>query len=163
MGPRQSYQDVASATRRVRPLDPADIPDILSIELTGYSHPWSEALFRDCFRPDYRLWGLADEDTLQGYAVVAYLFDEAHLLNLCVGSQWRGSGAGRLLLRHLIGESFREKMCRVLLEVRRSNDVAIGLYKTEGFVQIGERPGYYPASPAREDALVLALEGPGAG
>ncbi|TBW56277.1 ribosomal-protein-alanine N-acetyltransferase [Marinobacter halodurans] len=163
MEPEQSYRQVASATRRIRSLAPTDIPDILSIELTGYSHPWSEAIFRDCFRPDYRLWGLADGDGLQGYAVVAYLFDEAHLLNLCVGARWRGSGAGRLLLRHLIRESFREHMQRVLLEVRRSNAIAIDLYKTEGFVQIGERPGYYPASPVREDALVLALEGPEAG
>lgn len=160
MAQDQPYRDIDRLGRIIRPLAPSDIEAVLAIELTGYSHPWSETVFRDCFRPDHRLWGLVQDHELKGYAVVAHLFDEAHLLNLCVGRSWHGQGGGRQLLRHLIAESFHERMCRVLLEVRRSNTAAIGLYQSEGFVRIGERPGYYPGSPEPEDALVFSLESP---
>ncbi|WP_111497287.1 ribosomal protein S18-alanine N-acetyltransferase [Marinobacter bohaiensis] len=144
----------------ISPLQLEDLPAVMEVERGGYSHPWKESVFRDCFRPDYRLWRLSDGEALGGYAVVAYLFDEAHLLNLCVARDYRSVGAGRRLLRHLLRESFGDGMQRLILEVRRSNQVAAGLYRSEGFEQIGERRGYYPGVPEREDALVFALEAP---
>jgi ribosomal-protein-alanine N-acetyltransferase len=42
-----------------------------------------------------------------------------------------------------------------LLEVRPSNTLAIALYQSMGFVEIGRRRGYYQADGGREDALVL--------
>ncbi|MDO9477324.1 MAG: ribosomal-protein-alanine N-acetyltransferase, partial [Pseudohongiella sp.] len=45
------------------------------------------------------------------------------------------------------------------LEVRPSNESARSLYYSQGFVQVGERRGYYPAetgSTFREDALILS-------
>jgi ribosomal-protein-alanine N-acetyltransferase len=40
----------------------------------------------------------------------------------------------------------------VTLEVRRSNEAAIALYRKYGFVQVGERRRYYDDN--REDALI---------
>lgn len=130
---------------------------VMELELQSYSHPWTKGVFLDCFKPGYRLWALEQGGQLIGYAVVAYLFDEAHLLNLCVGPQHRRSGAGRFLLQHLIAVATQERMHQVILEVRQSNLAAIDLYIREGFKRIGERPGYYPAAVIREDACVLAL------
>lgn len=154
----QPYVAIGQLSQAIRPLELADLNQVLDIERMGYSHPWNEAVFRDCFKPDYRLWALTEADVLQGYAVVAYLFDEAHLLNLCVGRPYRACGAGRRMLRFLIKVAFEEGMQRIILEVRRSNRPAISLYESEGFFQIGERPGYYPGALEREDALVLALD-----
>ena len=144
--------------RCIRPLCEGDLANVMELELQSYSHPWTKGVFLDCFRPGYRLWALDQEGAeLMGYAVVAYLFDEAHLLNLCIGPQHRRSGAGRFLLRHLIAAAAQDRMRRVILEVRQSNHAAIDLYLREGFELIGERPGYYPAAVTREDACVLAL------
>ena len=44
-----------------------------------------------------------------------------------------------------------------LLEVRPSNTLAIALYQSMGFVEMGRRRGYYQADGGREDALVLKL------
>nr|WP_284048081.1 ribosomal protein S18-alanine N-acetyltransferase [Marinobacter sp. ATCH36] len=142
----------------IRALCEDDLPEVLDIERQGYSFPWSESVFRGCFRPDYRLWALDIGDGLSGYAVVAYMAGEAHLLNLCVAAGQRRSGAGRRLLRHLVAESARDGMSQVLLEVRNSNDGALDLYVSEGFSVIGRRPGYYPGGQEREDALVMALQ-----
>ena len=48
--------------------------------------------FLDCFKPNYRLWAAERGDELIGYAVVAYMADEAHLLNICVSPRVRGQG-----------------------------------------------------------------------
>jgi ribosomal-protein-alanine N-acetyltransferase len=45
----------------------------------------------------------------------------------------------------------------MLLEVRPSNVAALGLYFGFGFKRIALRRGYYPAGPAREDAVLLEL------
>lgn len=154
---RKSSEQSQVSARRVRPLSQSDMAAVMEMELQSYSHPWTKGVFLDCFKPDYRLWALDQGGELIGYAVVAYLFDEAHLLNLCVGPLHRRSGAGGFLLQHLIAAAADESMQRVILEVRQSNRAAIDLYIREGFERIGERPGYYPAAAAREDACVLAL------
>lgn len=154
---RDVYRKIEIGDMTIRALCQDDLPEVLDIECQGYSFPWSESVFRGCFRPDYRLWALEMGERLSGYAVVAYMAGEAHLLNLCVAAGQRRSGAGRRLLRHLVAESARDGMSQVLLEVRGSNSGAMDLYTSEGFTVIGRRPGYYPGGREREDALVMAL------
>ena len=153
----EGYLKVLQGTLAVRPLTREDLPAVLEIERQGYSHPWSEAVFLDCFKDTYRLWALCQDTELVGYAVVAYLVDEAHLLNLCVHPGVRGRGAGRQLLRFLLAQAGREGMAQVILEVRESNSVARQLYASEGFSEVGLRRDYYPAPVGREDARVLSL------
>lgn len=151
----ETYHKVLHADLLVRPLAPDDVPAVLDIERQGYSHPWSESVFLDCFKDNYRLWGACHGDMLMAYAVVVYMVDEAHLLNICVHPNARGEGVGRYLLRHVLATAAHEGMSRLLLEVRVSNHAAITLYQNEGFHEIGQRPGYYPAANGREDARVL--------
>jgi ribosomal-protein-alanine N-acetyltransferase len=153
----QAYQKVLDADLLVRPLAPGDVQAVLDIERQGYSHPWSESVFLDCFKDNYRLWAACHGGRLVGFAVVAYMVDEAHLLNICVHPRARGEGVGRHLLRHVLATAAHEGMARLLLEVRVSNHAALALYQNEGFHEIGQRPGYYPAANGREDARVLTL------
>ncbi|HEX7597469.1 MAG TPA: ribosomal-protein-alanine N-acetyltransferase, partial [Polyangia bacterium] len=44
----------------------------------------------------------------------------------------------------------------VELEVRRSNEAALGLYRRFGFVEVGMRPRYYEDND--EDAIVMRLK-----
>lgn len=153
----EAYQSVMEADLLFRPLVPQDLPSVLDIELQGYSHPWSEAVFLDCFKDSYHLWAACHAESLVGYAVVAYMVDEAHLLNICMHPRVRGKGIGRQLLRHVLAAASREGMSQLLLEVRASNEAAIALYEDEGFREIGCRPGYYPSANGREDARVMVL------
>jgi len=151
----ETYQKVLDADLFVRPLALEDVAAVLDIERQGYSNPWSESVFLDCFKDNYRLWGACHGDRLMAYAVVAYMVDEAHLLNICVHPNARGEGVGRYLLRHVLATAAHEGMSQLLLEVRVSNHTALALYQSEGFQEIGLRPGYYPAANGREDARVL--------
>jgi len=141
----------------VQALEQEDLPQVLEVERLCHSHPWSEPVFQSCFQPNYRLWALVRGERLLGYAIINYMIDEAHLLNICVHPDIRGCGAGRYLLRHALAEAVREGMVCMILEVRESNEVAAGLYLNEGFEDIGRRPGYYPSGSQRETARVMSL------
>ncbi|AXS84482.1 MULTISPECIES: ribosomal protein S18-alanine N-acetyltransferase [Marinobacter] len=153
----EPYQCVMEADLLFRPLVPEDITAVLDIELQGYSYPWSEAVFLDCFKDSYRFWAACQGESLVGYAVVTYVVGEAHLLNICMHPRVRGKGVGRQLLRHVLAAASHEGMSQLLLEVRASNKAAIALYEDEGFREIGRRPGYYPSANGREDARVMVL------
>jgi len=132
-----------------------DLPEIIAIEQAAHPYPWSEAVFEDCLRAGYRLDGAFDRGRLLGYSVVMPVLDEWHLLNLCVdpGSQRRG--VGRFLLERLLETARVGGASCLLLEVRAGNRVAIALYESAGFADIGHRKAYYPAPDGREDARVM--------
>ena len=53
----------------------------------------------------------------------------------------------------------QQQMPRIILEVRPSNELALNLYRSLGYDQIGTRKNYYPVdgtSGRREDATVMA-------
>jgi ribosomal-protein-alanine N-acetyltransferase len=142
---------------KFRAMLPSDVPAVGAIERTAYAFPWSEGIFRDCLRVGY-LCRVAEVDgEIVSYGIVAMGAGEAHILNLCVSDKYRSRGVGRQMLMLLLERSRQAGMTEAFLEVRPSNPLAIALYQSVGFVQVGLRRGYYQAADGREDALVLKL------
>jgi ribosomal-protein-alanine N-acetyltransferase len=139
----------------IRPMRPTDVVEVVAIERAAYQFPWSEGIFRDCLRVGYlcRVFTVARQVT--AYGVMSFGADEAHILNLCVADDYRGRGAGKLMLGSLIERATAAGMGEAFLEVRPSNTAAIRLYLAAGFEQVGMRRGYYQAMNGREDAAVL--------
>lgn len=136
------------------------LPEVLVIEHRGYPFPWSENVLRDTFKSGTHCWGIEDDTgRLCAYAFVTLVAGEAQVLNICVDPAMQGRGLGRMLMEHVM-QVARDELCTiVLLEVRRSNQVARRLYERLGFATLGVRKGYYPATDGqREDALVLGHE-----
>ncbi|HVN41761.1 MAG TPA: ribosomal protein S18-alanine N-acetyltransferase [Steroidobacteraceae bacterium] len=143
---------------KFRAMTPADVPGVGAVERAAYPFPWSEGIFRDCLRVGY-LCRVAELDhTITAYGVVAMGAGEAHILNLCVAERWRSHGIGRQMLMLLLERARQAGMTEAFLEVRPSNPVAIALYQSVGFVQVGLRKAYYQSTAGREDALVLKLD-----
>ena len=117
----KAHQQVAQGVLVIDTLVPEELPAILEIERGCHSSPWSAGVFDDCFKSTYRLWAARRNGELAGFAVVAYQYDEAHLLNLCVAPAARGLGVARRLLQYLIARSGHDGMQLMLLEVRHSN------------------------------------------
>jgi ribosomal-protein-alanine N-acetyltransferase len=142
----------------------ADLPSIMVLEDELFApDTWTEAMYRDeLSRPDTRHYLVAEDDgdgspVVIGYAGLIAYDDEAHVATLGVAAERQGEGLGARLLDALLAEADRRTPV-VLLEVRAENDVALGLYKRRGFVEIGRRRGYY--QPSGEDALVMKRETP---
>lgn len=92
-----------------------------------------------------------------GYSLLSIAVGEAHILNISVDPNEQKQGIGRKMLENLIAVA-KGRAETVFLEVRPTNTVAIALYESMGFNEIGIRKGYYPAENGREDAIMLALQ-----
>ncbi|HEU4959491.1 MAG TPA: ribosomal protein S18-alanine N-acetyltransferase [Sphingomonas sp.] len=77
-----------------------------------------------------------------GFAVTRAIADEAELLLLAVRPAVRRRGVGRALLKSATAEARSRGVAHMHLEVRAGND-AIVLYRSAGFVKVGERRDYY--------------------
>jgi ribosomal-protein-alanine N-acetyltransferase len=144
---------------RLRKMDYSDLPSVLAIEALNYEFPWSEGVFKDCFRAiNYVNWVCeAPDDVVVGYCIISVVAGEAHIMNISVSPDFQRQGAGRKMLLHLI-EFARPRAEKLFLEVRPSNPGAIHLYRKTGFREIGIRKNYYPAKSGREDAIMFELD-----
>jgi ribosomal-protein-alanine N-acetyltransferase len=141
----------------IRAMRDADVAEVIGIERASYQFPWTEGIFHDCLRVSYLCRVAMQDQRIVGYAVMSMGAGEAHILNLCVREDERRAGIGRLLIRYLLDQAQGAGMLEAFLEVRPSNAIAIRLYQSLGFAQIGTRRGYYQAVGGREDAAVLRL------
>lgn len=93
------------------------------------------------------------EGKLIGYVGMMTVLDEGQITNVAVLPEFRRIGAARALLAEL--EDFARSVGVVFLslEVRRSNEAARALYRSSGWIEAGERRGFYSAPI--EDAIVM--------
>ncbi len=140
-----------------RPMTTADLDQVMAIEVNAYPHPWTRGNFIDSLAAGYCSQLRHDADgALIGYFVALPGFEETHLLNLTVAPAWQRQGHGRALLDRLAAWAHERGDLALWLEVRQSNTGARALYERHGFVQVGQRSGYYPADrQQREDAVVM--------
>jgi ribosomal-protein-alanine acetyltransferase len=90
-----------------------------------------------------------------GFAVVAVVAGEAELETIAVAADGQRRGVGGWLLRALVDELKTAQVSELNLEVRASNQMALGFYRKQGFEEAGRRPRYY-ADP-EEDAVLMRL------
>ncbi|MBX2824742.1 MAG: ribosomal protein S18-alanine N-acetyltransferase [Gammaproteobacteria bacterium] len=140
----------------LRLMEGDDVPAVFHIERNSYEFPWSKGIFHDCLKAGYDCLVAVEHEQVVGYGIMMIAAVEAHLLNLCIAEQARSAGFARRLLLDLIDTAVAKGAREMYLEVRPSNPVAIALYHSFGFNEVGRRPDYYNASMGREDALILA-------
>lgn len=151
-----SMNEEITALVNFRTMNYADLKRVIEVEEKAYPQPWTLGIFRDCLRVGYSAWVMVFEDKIIGYGIVMLSPGEAHILNLCIDPGYQRKGLGRYLLRYLIKTTDKTDVDMVLLEVRRSNEHAQALYRSEGFNELGVRKAYYPTGNGREDAIILA-------
>ncbi len=144
-------------TLQLRRMQEADISEIALIEQSGFPDPWPEKSFQDCLHLGYDCRVLEQNFVIQAYGIMVVETGDAHVLNLCVRSELRRKGLGRIMLKHMLDLARAGGANTMCLEVRSSNLPATQLYESMGFSQIGVRREYYPGSDGGEDAMVMAL------
>lgn len=155
------------------PMQVAELDEVLAIESISHIHPWTKGNFSDslsaghwayCIRPQVNQaqampGSYLDQQVLWAYCILYPAVDELHLLNITVAPKLRQLGLGSRMMAAIEGVAAQQKIPRIILEVRPSNDAAVTLYLKLGYEQIGVRKNYYPASAQtgnREDAIVMA-------
>ena len=137
-----------------RDMRSADLDAVEAIENASFGQPWSRAMLAEELQQErgWREVALDEAGRVVGFALARMYPDEWHLMDLAVTPERRQEGVARLLVGRLItaAEAARKP---VLLEVRRNNLEAFGLYESLGFEKLAVRRGYYPDTG--EDAFVM--------
>ncbi|HSL69543.1 MAG TPA: ribosomal protein S18-alanine N-acetyltransferase, partial [Longimicrobiales bacterium] len=134
-----------------------DLPEVMQIERSCFTMPWSEATFRGLLRrSDADLVVGEAAGKVVGYAAFWAVLDQGELGNVAVAARWRRKGVGRTLVRAILARAAERGVREIFLEVRVSNHAAQKLYQRHGFAEVGRRRNYY-LEPL-EDALVMRRE-----
>lgn len=149
---------------RITPAYESDLPRLWTIEQESFHNPWSnDMLQQEITKPQARFRVLREAtDTSPeatpalGFCLSWVVLDELHIHQVAVTPSLRRQGLGRLLLQDALHIAQQEQVVRLYLEVRASNQAALGLYQSFHFETVGVRRKYYQ-EPV-EDAVVLVYE-----
>ena len=120
---------------------------------------WSlDSYQREIDNPSSLVLGLTTEDhQLLGFGCLWSILEEAHITVLAVRPEYQGQGFGKAIVWGLLKKARDRQSEWATLEVRASNQVAIALYSSFGFQEVGRRAKYYEVTG--EDALILWRKG----
>ena len=151
-----------STQLRLATLD--DLEALVDLEaLTFPEDPWTPFMLADeLMSPASRYWIAADESGAPiGYGGAKVGGDQADVMTIGVAPHARGRGAGAAILDALLDWARQVGAAEIFLDVRPSNEGAIALYNSRGFVEIGRRPRYFrnPVEEAVEMRAPLTRAG----
>ena len=152
--------NVSRETHPIR-FEQAKITDIYLLQYTlkqvyGKS-PWSYMIFwTELMRKSVSSYlKIFVEDTYVGFVGLRYDEDETHITSIAVLSKYQNQGIGSQTISHVI-QIARDRGCSMItLEVKKSNEAAIYLYKKFGFFETGIKKNYYKEN--HEDAIDMVL------
>lgn len=135
----------------VKEITSSMIEEISLLERESFSSFYSDSVLLSTLKaPSF--FGLASVDNkVLGYVFSTVVLDEANIDRIAVKKEYRNQKIATKLLIELENRLKDKGVKKVLLEVRRSNAVAIKLYLSLGYKKIYERKNYYENG---EDALI---------
>lgn len=139
----------------IRRMSTADLDEVMKIEETSFTSPWSLASFmHELLQNPRALYLVAIRGgRVVGYAGLWMIIDEGHITNIAVHPDHRRTGVAQKLIARLAETGCSHGIKRFTLEVRVSNTPAQTLYDRIGFKPAGVRKGYYLDN--HEDALIM--------
>ncbi len=132
------------------------IDEVYKIEEESFNNPWIKPQFlrySSGFNESMS-YIYSQGSIITGYLMAETILDEVHIHNIVVKRAFRNNSIAKKLIHHLIDKS---KICnknKVCLEVNCSNILALKLYESFGFIEVGKRKKYYQD---RKDAILMDL------
>jgi [ribosomal protein S18]-alanine N-acetyltransferase len=150
---------VTEAEIVIRAMARADIDRVIEIA-QGLLHAprWTREAYEaavDATKEPRRIALVAEAPNkiVAGFTVSLLIGPDAELETIAVATERQRQGIGQALIHALLEAVRRQRVTKVLLEVRNSNSAAQHLYRSNGFSDAGRRSGYY--SDPKEDAVLM--------
>lgn len=143
---------------------PSDLDAISDLESRIFSDAWTRRSIEESLKQEYvtiltavvkeetseggKLQTAEESDaaakeTIAGYLICYRMINEGNIVRVAVDPTIRRQGVGRLLMEEILKVGEEMGLTEYSLEVRVSNEPAIGLYESFGFLSEGIRKRYY--------------------
>lgn len=140
---------------KIRRMTSEDALAAAALEKECFSEPWSENAYLSTLANENAIYLAAETESgeLAGVCGVLDILGEGDINNVAVAKAFRRQKIGERLFAELLRRGKEKGITAFTLEVRASNEPALGLYNKFGFVPEGRRKDFY--KNPREDALIL--------
>ena len=140
----------------VRSMKREDGREVAKLEKQIFSDAWSEKSILDTLEQSQAFILVAEsEGNIVGYCIVYHALDEAEIARIAVNENRRKQGVGQELLRATCRVCMQQGICRLLLDVRESNENARNFYSKFGFAEDGIRKNFY--QNPQEHAVLMSM------
>ena len=142
----------------IRSMKETDLQRVFEIEQVCFSDPWTLQGFKDSLSESSAHLMIIEDDQgdIAGYACLYLVMDEGEIVNVAIDPVYRQKGYGAKLVSSLIKFGLDRGAERFFLEVRKSNEAGLALYRSLGFTECGIRKGFY--ENPKEDAVLMLWE-----
>ena len=131
-----------------------DLEDIKDCLLTDFDDFWNYNILSNELNSSNSIYLVAKiNDEIIGFAGITLILDEAEINNIVIKKVFRKKGYSKILLQNLIDLSKKQNIKKINLEVNIENIIAINLYHSFNFKDVGLRKGYYKG----KDAILMSL------
>ena len=131
-----------------------DFEKIKDILITDFDDFWTPDILKNEILGENKKYIVAKiDDEIVGFAGVMIVDKEMELMNIVTKKNKRSLGIGTSLLTNIIKFAEKNNFEQIFLEVNEENNIAIELYKKEGFENIGRRKKYYNST---NDAIIMS-------
>ena len=140
---------------KIRKMTVEDVPAVAALERACFSEPWTENGYLCTLANENAVYLVAEtkDGQLAGICGLLDILGEGDISNVAVAETFRRRGIAERMLTELLKQGEARGITAFTLEVRASNEAAIGLYEKFGFVTKGRRKNFYRMP--EEDALIL--------
>lgn len=146
----------------IREMNIDDIEHILELEEQLFpSSSWSLSDYMyEIFENDFSYNYVLEKDgMIIGYVGQWIMYEQSQITTIGIDSSYQGQGFGKFLMKEAISIA-KNSGCNVMsLEVRASNEKAIHMYESLGFINEAIRKDYYQDNHEDAYLMVKRLEG----
>ncbi len=139
----------------IRDFKLSDINDVLRIEHQVFPDPYPVDIIVNLHDCGAGFLVAEISDHIVGYIIFWVREGVGHIIIIAVEKDFQNMHIGSQLIDKAISIYKRNKIYTVVLEVRKSNENAINIYKKKGFVIIDEEPNYYTDG---ESAIIMKCD-----
>ena len=149
-----SHSERDSNSFSLEKLRKTHLPIVWDMQKSETLITWSERQFVESYDSVYVL--LSGNKEIVGFTVILENPPDAEIHNLFICNELRGRGLGKILFKQAI-QMLSAEVENLYLEVSEDNNIAIALYKSLGFEEIGARKNYYRKGSTANNAIIMHL------
>ena len=149
-----SHSERDSNSFSLEKLRKTHLPIVWDMQKSETLITWSERQFVESYDDVYVLF--SENNEIVGFTAILETPPDAEIHNLFICNELRGRGLGKILFKQAI-QMLSAEVENLYLEVSEDNNIAIALYKSLGFEEIGARKNYYRKGSTASNAIIMHL------